>query len=307
MSMAGDRGAGTGWDSGDWASGGEGSGGWDSGDWASGGHSELWEDPELDDGSDWDALARDAEEIPLPEAGGAGRAASRERATRHSHQASGHRGSRETMGIPSGDLPSDRAGDHAGSDSAGGAGGGTAEQILAQLHALLRSAKAMPLSASVLVSRDEALELIESAMASLPREIEEARRLLRDRSDYLERAERSAEQIIEDARIQAEHLIERTEIVRQANHLAQRMRDEAMDDAHRMRTQAEDYCDRRLAAFQIVLERTLATVSTGRARLQAALAPALEEERSAESDVAEDGGFFDQDRLDNGAPHHGEG
>ena len=40
-----------------------------------------------------------------------------------------------------------------------------------------------------------------------------------------------------------------------------------------MRHEAEDYVDRKLAAFEVVLDRTMATVQKGREQLQAVVEP----------------------------------
>ena len=59
-----------------------------------------------------------------------------------------------------------------------------------------------------------------------------------------------------------------------------------------MRHEAEDYVDRKLAAFEVVLDRTMQQVQKGRERLQVHVA-ADEAARGADADEA--GGFFDQD------------
>ncbi len=59
-------------------------------------------------------------------------------------------------------------------------------------------------------------------------------------------------------------MVQRTEIVRQANQVAQRILEDAREEARRLRHEAEDYCDQKLAAFEIVLDRTIKTVKGGR-------------------------------------------
>ena len=41
----------------------------------------------------------------------------------------------------------------------------------------------------------------------------------------------------------------------------------ARDEARRLRLEAEDYCDQKLAAFEVVLDRTIKTVAAGREKL----------------------------------------
>ena len=61
-------------------------------------------------------------------------------------------------------------------------------------------------------------------------------------------------------------------------------------EARRLRLECEDYCDQRLAAFEIVLERTLDWVAKGREKMQATSTP------MPELEGLDDSGFFDDDR-----------
>ena len=72
-------------------------------------------------------------------------------------------------------------------------------------------------------------------------------------------------------------MVQRTEIVRQANHVAQRILDDAREEARRLRHEAEDFCDQKLASFEIVLDRTIKTVQAGREKLQATPPPLPED------------------------------
>jgi cell division septum initiation protein DivIVA len=162
------------------------------------------------------------------------------------------------------------------------------------------TARTMPLSASVLVDRQDLMDLLQGAVDRLPDELRQARWLLRERDEFLAARQREADMLLEDVRAQAERMVQRTEIVRQANQVAQRILDDAREEARRLRHEAEDYCDQRLASFEIVLERTLKTVQAGREKLQAIPPP-----RNGDGEplrVGVDGsvdgateGFFDQD------------
>ena len=170
-----------------------------------------------------------------------------------------------------------------------------AETLIRQALDVVMTAKPMPLSASVLVSREERLDLLEGALTRLPEEIRQARWLLREREDFRAENQREADALMEEVKAQAERMVSRTELVRQAKLTAQRTLDDADEQARRMRHEAEDYCDQKLAGMEIVLNRVLKTVSAGRARLQ----PALEEVAQQHSidEQLEEGeeSFFDQD------------
>lgn len=167
----------------------------------------------------------------------------------------------------------------------------TIAEILDELAAEIERAKSMPLSSSAIVSREELLELVNEARQQLPSEIAKAQNVLRDSETLLARAEREADEILDDARSQAAHIVQRTEIVRQARNQAERIIAEADAEARRMRHEADDYVDRKLAAFEIVLDRTIRTVRAGRERLTV-----VEEDEEPEDETLHEGdGFFDQD------------
>ncbi len=168
------------------------------------------------------------------------------------------------------------------------------ESILHQLLDLMATAKSMPLSSSVMVSREEVTSLLQAALESLPDELRQARWLLREREEFMAERSRDAEALMDEVRAQAEHMVQRTEIVRQANSVAQRILDDANEEARALRHQAEDFVDTKLAGMEIVLDRLTRTVQAGRARLAAPLvATATEDEGSG----TEEDGFFDQDQT----------
>jgi hypothetical protein len=167
------------------------------------------------------------------------------------------------------------------------------EGLLLQLRELLDTARSMPLSASVMVNREEFGEILQDAIDGLPEELRQARWLLKEREEVLQRADREAERIIDVARVRAERMVERTEVVREARRTAEDVVDEAGRVAAQMRLEAEDYVDRKLAAFEVVLDRTMQQVVKGRERLSVH-APTHEDLLGPEAEEAEQA-FFDQD------------
>lgn len=171
------------------------------------------------------------------------------------------------------------------------------EALLRRVIEVVSNAKSVPLSASVMVTKDEVLELLEDALERLPDELRQARWMLKEREEFLSKVAREGDDILEAARVRAERMVERQEIVREARHTAQRAVDEAREEARRLRLEAEDYCDQKLAAFEIVLERTLKTARAGRDKLRSTPAPAdrpevgLGEEENEGTEA-----FFDQDQ-----------
>jgi hypothetical protein len=173
------------------------------------------------------------------------------------------------------------------------------ETILRELREIIDTARTMPMSASVLVNREETLELIDEALGVLPDELRHARWLLKERDEYLAQARRDAEDIVEAGRVQAERMVERTEVAREARRVAQQVVSTAEADSRRLRHEAEDYIDQKLAAFEVVLERTMQTVQKGRVQLQAVIEP-LAADDAADPPPLDDGyeALYDLDEPD---------
>jgi cell division septum initiation protein DivIVA len=169
------------------------------------------------------------------------------------------------------------------------------EDLVRHAIDIVATAKAMPLSASVLVSRDEVVDLLEGALDRLPTELREARWILREQEEFMAERQREAAQLMEDVRAQAERMVSRTEIVRQANQVAQRILNDANEEARRVRHEAEDYCDQKLAGMEIVLDRIQRTVKSGREKLQATSSSIESAERQPAAVAPGEDGFFDQD------------
>ena len=175
-----------------------------------------------------------------------------------------------------------------------------AETLLRRVIDVVNTAKSMPLSASVLISKDEVLALLQDALERLPEELREARWMLKEREDFLAKVQREADEIMEAARVRAERMVQRTEIVRSAQQTARRTVEDAEDEARRLRNEAEDYCDQKLGAFEVVLDRTLKTVQAGRDKLRATPLPPTETLADGGGEMLpepEDDAFFDQDDL----------
>jgi hypothetical protein len=153
---------------------------------------------------------------------------------------------------------------------------------LEQLEELIREAKSMPLSSSVLVSREEVLAMITEMKEALPEEIKRARWIVRDREELLAKAREEGERIVEQGHEEQLRMARKEEIVARATTEADRVISEAEERARVMRSEAEDYVDGKLAQFENSirkileasqvstksLNRTLDQVEVGRERLR---------------------------------------
>ena len=172
------------------------------------------------------------------------------------------------------------------------------EQLLERATRHVANARAMPMSASVMINREELLDLLEQVQQRLPEDLRAAKWLLKEREDFLARTRREGDEIIDQARARAARMVQRSEVVNEAERRARKIVDEAEANARTLRLQCEDFCDQRLAQFEIVLERTMKMVTAGREHLSAPPVHRGDPEAiGGESDEAEDAAarFFDQD------------
>jgi hypothetical protein len=162
-----------------------------------------------------------------------------------------------------------------------------AEQLLKRVLDTVAGARPMPLSSSVMINRDEVVEMLEEAIARFPDELRAARWLLKEREEFLAKVRREGEDILDQARARAERMVQRTEVVKAADSRARQIVDRAEDQARRMRLECEDFCDQKLASFEIVLERTQKLVAAGRTKLQGN--PLTGEQPAVRADGSTDG------------------
>lgn len=170
--------------------------------------------------------------------------------------------------------------------------GDDAESLLRRAVDVVVGAKTMPLSSSILLSRDEVLDLLEGALEALPDELKRARWVLADLDAMTEQRRREADALLEEVKAEAARLVSRTEIARQARGHAERVVADAEERGRQIVHEAEDFCDQRLAQMEIVLDRLARTVHAGRERLR----PRIEAQGPADGDAeGDDVPFFDQD------------
>ena len=171
---------------------------------------------------------------------------------------------------------------------------GDSEVLLRRAVDIIATAPSIPLSSTPRIDRDEIIELLEDALERLPEEIRQARWMLKERQEFLDKTKREADEIITAARQQAERMVQRTEVVRAAEMRARQVVKAAEEESRRQRNETEDFLDQRLASFEILLDRLQKTVHNGRQRLSIGMheepAPAPQEDEPAPGS-----GFFDQD------------
>ncbi len=154
--------------------------------------------------------------------------------------------------------------------------------ILEELSSIVENAKSMPFSASVMVNREEVLELLDTAQDIMPAEIVKADSVLQnvarvadEARDEAERkvaqAKIEAEQILAQAREQAAQLVAEHAVTISAQSEAEKILDEARMKADKVTQGADTYSDEtleelsdRLSAVQEYLDQIQSQVLAGR-------------------------------------------
>jgi hypothetical protein len=139
-------------------------------------------------------------------------------------------------------------------------------------------------------------QLLDEALHRLPDELRQARWMLKERQDFVNKTRREANEMLDAARVQAERMVQRTEVVRAAEQRARQVVETADNDSRRLKLETEDFLDQRLASFEILLDKLGKTVAAGRQKLSIGTAgsshlPIVDDD---EEDPTK--GFFDQDR-----------
>jgi cell division septum initiation protein DivIVA len=138
---------------------------------------------------------------------------------------------------------------------------------LDEITRLVEDARAMPMSASCLVNREEVLALLDELRALLPEQLEHADLLLSDRDNLLARGHETAQMLVEEGREEHDRLVEQQSVVVAARERATAITEQAAAESTRLLADADEYVDRKLAEFEIALDKVSAQVRRGRERL----------------------------------------
>jgi cell division septum initiation protein DivIVA len=172
------------------------------------------------------------------------------------------------------------------------------EDRLADVRRLVEEARTMPMSASVMVNRDDLLTRLAALEAEVRQALAEAEQVTADKDGVVDEGRREAEGLLASARDEQQRLASETEVLRTAQEQADTQVDDARREADALREEADAYVDHKLAGFEVALERTLETVRRGRERLASRestgrrVDPDAEAAPAQEDGSPDDGGFW---------------
>lgn len=147
---------------------------------------------------------------------------------------------------------------------------GVLQELVDELILAVEGARTVPLSGSVMLDRDDLLDMLYRLRDELPDELRAARWMVRERETFVARTNEKAREMLERARERSEELVSESYIVKEAVEEANALVRRAEADATRIRLEAEDYSDRALEETESVLADLLGQVRSARAELHQA-------------------------------------
>lgn len=147
--------------------------------------------------------------------------------------------------------------------------------VLDELIETVNNARAVPMSASVMINKSEVLDLLQTARDIVPDQIHAADSIIGEAAEVRAEAQRSAqaishqaqdeaERIVAEARAEADRLVSEHELTEQARGKATVIISEAEGQADKLGRGANRYSDDVLASLQSNLEQVLSQVKAGR-------------------------------------------
>ena len=137
----------------------------------------------------------------------------------------------------------------------------TVEEIVSMMETIVDEAKFFPMShGKVMIEKDQFLDMLADLREALPRELEDARRIVADRSNILENAKKDAEMTTRAAEDRAKRLIDHDEIVKQAQIKANEIISTAQLQSRELKKAAIEYADSVLAQVDEQLNKSVVEV-----------------------------------------------
>ena len=137
----------------------------------------------------------------------------------------------------------------------------TVDSILGMMEGIVDSAKIFPMThGKVLIDQEQFLDMLADLRSQLPRELEDARRIVADRSNILETAKKEAEMTTRVAEERARQLVDHDEIVKQAQMKANEIMSTAQLQSRELKKAAMEYADSMLAQVDEQLNKSLIEV-----------------------------------------------
>jgi len=130
------------------------------------------------------------------------------------------------------------------------------EELFNESHSLLWTKK-------VLVDEERMLDLIDQMRLAIPEEIKKSQQIINQKELVIAKAHEEARRTIDLAKQQGENLVERDVIVKNAEIMAEEIRQRAREDTKMIKHEADAYAIESLEHLELELAKILAQVRNG--------------------------------------------
>lgn len=163
------------------------------------------------------------------------------------------------------------------------------EELLDILYEMIDEAKSVPLSSDkCMVERDRALDLLDDIRAQFPMELKEAKKLLENRTEYINSAKREAETMKKQAQEEARQMVAEDQLLAQARQKSSEMIRVAEERSRELRRAANEYCEDALRRTEEAVAEAFEEIKQSRSRFRAAAGQAAQSSSRQVYDAAKD-------------------
>lgn len=141
-------------------------------------------------------------------------------------------------------------------------------ELLTELEELVEKGNTLPFSSKALVSPEEIMEIIDEIRDELPKELTEAREIVKEKKKILVQAETDAERIRGEAEKKLKEMIDTNEITRTATAQAEQIMQNAQNVAKEIRIGTQHYSDKILYNLQVQLKELNDKIEANRKELK---------------------------------------
>ncbi|MBP2635445.1 MAG: hypothetical protein H6Q72_1352 [Firmicutes bacterium] len=142
------------------------------------------------------------------------------------------------------------------------------EKLLDEMENMLVDASRLPFTNKRVVEEDDLARFLDEFREMLPKELEEAKRIIAERQHILDEAQKEAQNIIEQAKTYVSKLTDESIINKQAHEQANELMNQANRTARGLQSDAVNYADEVFKHVLNNLEQTLEVVRQGHRELQ---------------------------------------
>ena len=151
-------------------------------------------------------------------------------------------------------------------------------ELVETMYQIITEAYGVPLGKDrCVIERDRFLDILDELKAQLPAEIEESRKLIAARQEYIAGAKREAESIRRVAEEHARQKVDDQEVVREARTRANELVSKAEEKAAELKRMANVYADDTLKRTEEAIGAALGEVRDSRARFRSVAGASLRE------------------------------